>query len=185
MMRFCFLGLAVCLAAFAPQAKAGNCQAGLQFRQLSVPQYYAVPLQVVPVQVQQVAPVQLQAPAPVQVQQAPAVQAPAPVVLQAAPVVIQQASPVYVQQVAFAQVGHVQSFGFRGQNFGNGNFRNGNRFAVNQGQNVQIRPTGLARLLGVGGPDISIGGGGRGGVSVQPTGLARLLGTGGPRINVR
>ena len=48
---------------------------------------------------------------------------------------------------------------------------------------LEVRPTGLARLLGTGGPDIRANG--AGGVDVRPTGIAGLLGLGGPRIRSR
>ena len=48
---------------------------------------------------------------------------------------------------------------------------------------LEVRPTGLARILGTGGPDIRANG--AGGVDVRPTGIAGLLGLGGPRIRSR
>jgi K+-transporting ATPase c subunit len=77
--------------------------------------------------------------------------------------------------------GHNNAQGFQRQDFRQFEQREFRR--ANAGQNVDIQPTGLARLLGLGGPQIRI----RGGAvqSVEPTGLARLLGTGGPRIRSR
>lgn len=186
---------ALAVAVLAVPAYAGNCQVGMSFQQLQYYQPLPTPVEVVPQQNLQVPLTQLQVvpqyqqpQAVLQVQQSQSyyqqqqfqnfqlrqrAQYQPPVVVQNFQVRqrVQQPPPVVVQN--FVQQPQRQQFRQR-QNFA----------ANGGGADVRIRPTGLARLLGVGGPDIQISGGGQQ-VSARPTGLARLFGTGGQIVNVR
>lgn len=180
---------AAALGLFAATALAGNCQPGMQFQQLQL-NYQPAPV------------LNFAAPAPqYQAQAFVAVPQPVQTVLQIQQPqyqtqVLQVQQPAYQRQRLAVQNFHQAQQPVIVQNFRQTpapvivqNFRQDNRrlqnLAVGGGAaDVRVRPTGLARLLGVGGPDIAISGGGSA-VDVQPTGLARLFGTGGQRLRIR